>query len=332
MEDNNFTLSGDINGPLLAAVISIEMIAGLITNSFVLILTLSHIKTWKQPSTIFLTNMLISNLMIVFFVMPFTITTTATGEWLFGKTYKQKMKVCQFTAFMFWFCVIVTTEGFVLLSFDRFFYIVKSFEYERHMNRKISIIIVTLSWLLAALLTSPPLFGLGRFDFSSSYGICVPRWEGEPGYVIYMLIVFVIFLLSIIVTSSWTMFYTRRYLNMERHRLQLLDLNNDASNSDIYASRKRKVIGLFGMIMIVHLLCYLPSMIVALMELIAVQPPQLYATIFILFLLLTVLSPLVQSFFRRDIRASVLKFGGWWSRVAKLFNGRYIRIASSSEN
>ena len=29
-------------------------------------------------------------------------------------------------------------------------------------------------------LTIPPLFGVGHFDFSSSYGICVPCWEGEP--------------------------------------------------------------------------------------------------------------------------------------------------------
>ena len=41
--NNNFTLSEEINGPLLAAVIGIEMLAGLISNSFVLILmTLSR--------------------------------------------------------------------------------------------------------------------------------------------------------------------------------------------------------------------------------------------------------------------------------------------------
>ena len=41
-ENNNFTLSEDINGPLLAAVIGIEMVAGIITNSFILILTACH--------------------------------------------------------------------------------------------------------------------------------------------------------------------------------------------------------------------------------------------------------------------------------------------------
>ena len=52
VENNNFTLSEDINGPLLAAVIGIEMLAGLITNSFVLILTFCYFRTERKPSTI----------------------------------------------------------------------------------------------------------------------------------------------------------------------------------------------------------------------------------------------------------------------------------------
>ena len=35
------------------------------------------------------TNMLVSNLMMVLFVMPFPITTAASGEWLFGRPYIQ---------------------------------------------------------------------------------------------------------------------------------------------------------------------------------------------------------------------------------------------------
>ena len=40
MENDNFTLSEEINGPLIAAVIGLEAVVGLIANYFVLILTL----------------------------------------------------------------------------------------------------------------------------------------------------------------------------------------------------------------------------------------------------------------------------------------------------
>ena len=93
--DKNFTLSEDINGPLLAAVIGIELVAGLIANLLVLILTACHLKTWKQPSTIFLTNMLLNYLAMITLLLPISIITCASGEWIFGTTLSQKMTICR---------------------------------------------------------------------------------------------------------------------------------------------------------------------------------------------------------------------------------------------
>uniref|UniRef100_A0A1X7U886 G-protein coupled receptors family 1 profile domain-containing protein n=1 Tax=Amphimedon queenslandica TaxID=400682 RepID=A0A1X7U886_AMPQE len=169
MEDqnNNFTLGADINGPLLAAVISIEMIGGLIANSFVLILTICHIKTWKQPSTIFLTNMLISNLLIVLFVMPFAILTCSSGQWLLGKTVSEKEATCKANAYTNMSIYIIATLSLVLLSFDRYFFIVKSFAYQKHMTSNKAVIIIIISWILGPALCTPPLYGLGTTEFSN---------------------------------------------------------------------------------------------------------------------------------------------------------------------
>ena len=327
--NNNFTLSEDINGPLLAAVIGIEMVAGLITNSFVLILTACHFKTWKQPSTIFLTNMLLNNLISVIFVVPFAIITAASGEWVFGKTYNQKLTFCQFTAFMFWYCVTVITEGLVLLSFDRFFYIVKSFEYERHMTRKKAAIMVAISWILAAILSSPPLFGFSKFAFAFSYGICVPEWEGQPLFVAYVLAIFLTLIGSIVVTSAWTFCYTQHYLKSESQRLQSVSPNDNESKNNLYFSRSGRLIGLFGMIMLVYILCYAPAIITSIIELITVVPLQMYTTIFVLFLLQTTLSPLVQSVFRQDIRQSTLAFLVWCHK--KFCSKEYARVSSTAK-
>ena len=124
--NNSFTLSEDINGPLLAAVIGIEIVIGLITNSFVLILTFCFIKNWKQPAIIFLTNMLLNNLVIILLVMPFSIITAASGEWIFGSTVNQKESVCQFSGCLFSYSFLVTRMNLMLVSFDRFFFIVKA--------------------------------------------------------------------------------------------------------------------------------------------------------------------------------------------------------------
>ncbi|XP_019855680.1 PREDICTED: 5-hydroxytryptamine receptor 7-like [Amphimedon queenslandica] len=303
--NHNFTLSGDINGPLLAAVISVEMIGGLIANSFVLILTICHIKTWKQPSTIFLTNMLISNLLIVLFVMPFPITTCSNGKWMLGETEAEQVKYCYFAGYLYWYSVLLITQSLVILSFDRFFYIVKSFMYERYMTGKRSLSIVAFSWLIASILNITPFIGLGSFGFINSYGSCGPLWEEEMGHVIYTFIIFIFYIGSIVTTTLWTYCYTRRFLQSERLRTEFI--SRIPQQCSVYISKEKRLIGLFGMMMVVYLTCYAPGLVAIVAVIFTPLPQPVYASVYVLFLLITVLSPLVQIIFRRDMREAVSK-------------------------
>uniref|UniRef100_A0A1X7U247 G-protein coupled receptors family 1 profile domain-containing protein n=1 Tax=Amphimedon queenslandica TaxID=400682 RepID=A0A1X7U247_AMPQE len=275
--NNNFTLSEDVNGPLLAAVIGIEMLAGLTTNSFVLILTACHLKNWKQPTTVFLSNMLANNLVVILFTMPLSIITTATGEWIFGSTVSQKESVCYFAACIFIFSILTATESLVLLSFDRFFFIVKALQYKKYMTVNKAFIIAAVSWLLAAFLSMLPFFGFGAFEFSFSYVISI-------------------FIGSITVTSIWTMCFTRKYL-----KNAATNISTAASPGNPYAAQERRVIGLFAA----------------------------YAVAFVVLLLLTVLIPLVQSFFRRDIKDAIVKGHRTLSRSIK--RGKTYHQSSSAQ-
>ncbi|XP_019856581.1 PREDICTED: high-affinity lysophosphatidic acid receptor-like [Amphimedon queenslandica] len=323
--NNNFTLSQDVNGPLLAAVIGMEMLAGLITNSFVLILTACHLKNWKQPTTVFLSNMLANNLVVILFTMPLSIITTASGEWIFGSTVSQKESVCYFAAFIFIFSILTATESLVLLSFDRFFFIVKALHYKKYMTVNRAFIIVAVSWLLAAFLSMLPFFGFGAFEFASSYGMCVPGWTGQAGYAIFSFIVISIFIGSITVTSLWTMCFTRKYL-----KNAATNISTAASPGNPYAAQERRVIGLFGMLIIVHKLCYAPIVSFGLIEIFTdVLTPAAYAVAFVVLLLLTVLIPLVQSFFRRDIKDAIVKGHRTLSRSIK--RGKTYHQSSSAQ-
>ena len=301
--NNNFTLSEDINGPLLAAVIIIETVAGIITNFFVLLTTFCFIKNWKQPSTVFLTNMLLNNLVITLLAMPFSIITVASGEWIFGSTVNQKESVCDFAACLFAYSFFTEIESLVLVSFDRFFFIVKALQYKKYMTVNKAVIIVAASWILAAFLSILPLLGFGVYEFAYSYGTCVPGWEGQAGYSIFILLIIFICIGSIVVTSIWTVCFTRRYLR----NTATGPVPTDTQGNNVYSSQQRRIIGLFGMLILVHLLCYTPALFLSFIGLFTSMPSVLYAIALIFYLLLTSLIPLVQSFFRRDIREAVVK-------------------------
>ena len=302
---NNFTLSEDINGPLLAAVIVIEMLAGLITNSFVIIMTVCCLKTLKEPSTIFLTNMLLSNLLIAIFVMPFPIITCSIGEWVFGSTPEQKVEVCEFVACLLFYSFMVAIEGLVLVSFDRFFFIVKAFQYKKYMTANKAVIIVAVSWILAAILTTPPLVGFGAFEFAYSYGTCAPGWEGQPAYTMYVVLIAGIFVCAIAVTSVWTLIFARRYLKSRSLRRNIMTVQGQEANR--FLTPERKIAGLFGMLLLVHFICFSPVFGIGFIGLVVTVPPEPYAAVFVMFLSVTSLSPIAQSYFRQDIRRAIFQ-------------------------
>ena len=300
MEDTNFTLSEDINGPLLATAIGIEMVAGFFTNSFVLILTLCYLKAWKQPSNIFLTNMSLNYLIIVILLLPVSVITCATGEWIYGSTLSQKVIVCQAIGYIFSYCFLVVTESLALLSFDRFFFIVKALQYKKYMTVNKAVIIVAASWILAAFMSTPPLYGFGSFEFSQNNGICVPTVKDQLGFAIYGFIVVLTLIASIVVTSIWTYCYTRKYLKRRNDRKKY--------TNSVYISQKRRLIGLFGLLIALHVLCYSLLIIFVILDPFVPVSPRLYAASAVFTWLMMVLSPMAQSYFRHDIRNCVHSF------------------------
>uniref|UniRef100_A0A1X7V9W0 G-protein coupled receptors family 1 profile domain-containing protein n=1 Tax=Amphimedon queenslandica TaxID=400682 RepID=A0A1X7V9W0_AMPQE len=130
--------------------------------------------------------------------------------------------------------------------------------------------------------------------------MCVPGYRDQTGFAISAFIVISILVGSITVTSIWTMCFIRKYLR--NTSTQTLSPDNP------YAAQERRVIGLFGMLIIVHILCYAPIVSFAVIEVFTnALPTTAYAGAIVILLLLTTLIPLVQSFFRRDIRNAIVK-------------------------
>ena len=96
--EGNFSYVGDFNTPAVAAVFTVEMILALIANGVVVSITLYQRKSWKQPSTILFTSLILVHLVLNLLYLPFTIIALAAGEWNFGSTDDVKRGSCSFIA------------------------------------------------------------------------------------------------------------------------------------------------------------------------------------------------------------------------------------------
>ena len=297
MEDDyyNFTFSEDINGPVLSAFYALIMVTGFVANLFVIIVTFCHPKSLKKSSTIFLTSLLLADLVLVVFVMPFSVISTASGEWIFGQSTEQKYGVCQFVGFMFWYSGLLVTATLAIVSFDRCLSIVKPFIHKQYMKPHTAVIIIVIAWIVCAVLNTP-LLGIGKFVFSMNQGTCGPMRSGQQFYLAFMLVICLILSGSIVVTSVWVCCFTRRFLKQKQQRTQ--------SRSNIYVNNNRRVIGIFGSLLLVYILCIGPGVLNGIVS-IFVYVKYLSITSVFCFFCITVANPIVQSFFRPDVRDTV---------------------------
>ena len=282
--EGNFTLNDDISGPAVAAVLIVEMILALIANGVVLSITLYQRKSLKQPSTIFFTSLILAHLVLNLLYLPFLIIALAAGELTFGSTDEEKRGTCTFTAFTFWYSSLVLVMTVAAISFDRFLFIVKPHLYKRFMGPWVALTLTIAIWILSAVLSSVHVFGFHLYCLSSSTGI---------GFSVYFVVLSVIVLGIIFITSIWTFFYARSYFKDQ----------SVIAGESVYASKKKRLFGIFGSILLIYGICFIPSVLNFLFLLFIDVPLWFSIMAIICFLFITVANPVIQSYFRPEIKS-----------------------------
>ena len=313
-ENDNFTVSEDINGPLLAVAVSIEFFLALIINLFILSFSLCHLKALKQPSIIFLTNFIVANLAITFFVMPFTVITAFAGEWVFGTSAEERNRSCQFSGFAFAFSFEVIVQTFTMVSVDRFLFIVKPFFHKRFMKTSVALALVLFLWIFSGLLSMTSFVGLGQFAFNQFTATCQQVYLGveHRGYRIFSTFIGLIRMTIIIVTSLWTFCFTKKFIKGLRMKDQ-----NSTTQDHVYMVRMRKIIGMFGLMLIVGVMTFVPGLLVAISGLIMGKdklPAQVFPITVVSILFNVVMNPVIQLYFRKDLNDYVARH---WKMLVK---------------
>ena len=143
----SWCLDEDLIGPLMAVFTTIIFVLSLIINLFICIYTLSHPKSLKKSSTMFLFNLALINLLMTVLFMPFMIVASAAEEWLIGQSDTERDVLCQITAFIFAYTVGVSVHTLAAISFDRFLSIVKPHHHKKYMTWKVALGIVIFIWV-----------------------------------------------------------------------------------------------------------------------------------------------------------------------------------------
>ncbi len=126
-------------------------------------------------------------------------------------------------------------------------------------------------------------------------------------------------LIVILVTTLWTLLFTRGFLKkiMKRN----VDTKfSDQAQSD-YNRRVRSLVGIFGALLIVNIFSWIsyvfPPVFYALIgdENASIVPVEVDVVLFIFSLTNTVANPVIQIYFRREMHSILVKFFCFWRNI-----------------
>uniref|UniRef100_A0A1X7TTT3 G-protein coupled receptors family 1 profile domain-containing protein n=1 Tax=Amphimedon queenslandica TaxID=400682 RepID=A0A1X7TTT3_AMPQE len=209
---------------------------------------------------------------------------------------EEKTGTCTFAALTFWYSSIVIILTLAAISFDRFLFIVKPLLHKRFMRPWVALTLTIVIWILSAVLSCTPFYGLGNFGFTASIGLCIPLLV-KGGFVILAFTILILSLLIIVITSLWTFFFTWWFL---RKRSMVVE-------SNIYSSKKRGLLGIFGFMLLVYGISKGPRII----ALVLVQFEVPFSStsqivIYFVYQLSIIGDPIVQSFFRPGLKQAMV--------------------------
>ena len=164
------------------------------------------------------------------------------------------------------------------------------------MKAKVAVVLSVIIWIVSVLSVATPFFGMGNFFFTE-VGSCEPQFLGELGYSILTIAFILIVLCIITVASILTCCFTRRFI---REHAQLAD-------ESAYISKNRKIIGIFGAMLIAYGVCYTPAIVIIITSQFYDVKASSFAAVLVFSLTIIIVNPIVQSFFRPDVKKVIIK-------------------------
>ena len=302
----NLSFCGDeivIPCPVYAAAFSILMVLGITANSYIVLYTATHRKARKVPTFVFLFGLSLSHL-IGCLVFPFPLITSAAGKWIFGETVLERKVFCRINSFFLSFPLTTSYCIIALISFDRFLFISQSIKYNVYMTVKRATVLQILTAVGSFLYIA---FGGGQMFISFPNFSCIPSL-GRKGQGIKSMIFMSSVAGVIILFTVMTCISTRQFIVRDHKRRLSNSTSKEAEDfeKDIYISRTCNLFGIFGMLLLLYGSVFIPyyTMIFAFRASDDV-PHDLYSISFMFLLSLHVSSPIVQSYFRKDLKSTL---------------------------
>ncbi len=270
----------------------------------------------NQPTYILIFNLAAVDLLLTFTFILFNIITGFSGHYSFGDADYVRCQVCRFVSI----CILlyfVSSMTLALISLDQLAFFKIPLKYHIKVTPRRAVFAVIGAWLLGVALIVPPLFGYGDVLFSMLCGyifLSAQHIENSIHHLVITASVLTLIMTVSVVTNIWIVcialkqhralkkIITQVHLS-ESDTLALAQQRNEIQRANKrIAGKQFRLFLMFGGIVIIHCLTFLPLIITAVLLVAAGWIPVfLFYFSLVGFTSQVVLHPIIVAFFTPEI-------------------------------
>ncbi|XP_067108249.1 5-hydroxytryptamine (serotonin) receptor 5A, genome duplicate b [Osmerus mordax] len=174
--------SGNFYRPFsVFSVLTLTLLAMLVVATFVwnllVLLTILRVRTFHRVPHNLVASMAISDVMVAALVMPLSLVHELNGRlWKLGRV------LCQVWISFDVLCCTASIWNVTAIALDRYWSITRHLEYTLKTRKRISNVMIALTWLLSSVISLSPLFGWGE-TYSEDALEC--QVSQDPSYTIF---------------------------------------------------------------------------------------------------------------------------------------------------
>ncbi|CAO1313656.1 unnamed protein product [Diamesa hyperborea] len=154
----------------------------IVSSNLVIIATFLNFKGPQDVINIYLVSLACADLLCGLLIVPLSIYPALTGAWVYGDI------VCRLTGYLEVTLWAITICTFMWISVDRYLAVRKPLRYETVQTKTRCQCWMCFTWISAAMLCCPPIFGKNEPIFDEHAYICMLDWKNMAAYSVTLAI------------------------------------------------------------------------------------------------------------------------------------------------
>uniref|UniRef100_A0A3P8UHZ7 5-hydroxytryptamine receptor 5A n=1 Tax=Cynoglossus semilaevis TaxID=244447 RepID=A0A3P8UHZ7_CYNSE len=310
---------GNIYRPFsVFSVLTLTLLAMLVAATFVwnllVLVTILRVRTFHRVPHNLVASMAISDVMVAALVMPLSLIHELNGRlWKLGRV------LCQVWISFDVLCCTASIWNVTAIALDRYWSITRHLEYTLKTRKKISNVMIALTWLLSSIISLSPLFGWGE-TYSEGMKCQVSQ---EPSYTIFSTFGAFYLPLCVVLFVYWKIYKAAKFrigeASQETQQPQMVFTVRHATvtfqtDGDTWREQKEKKAALMvGILIGVFVLCWIPFFITELIvPLCSCDIPPVWKSIFLwLGYSNSFFNPLIYTAFNKNYNNALRNLFSW---------------------